>query len=101
MLFDMVNYANKLDIDKDEKELREISDLFFQLSGDVLGLELTKSRKSSAENESKLLDLMLKLRSMARERKDWESADLIRDQLDKLGYEIRDGKQGTTWVKKS
>jgi len=101
VLFDMVNYANKLDIDKDEKELREISDLFFQLSGDVLGLELTKNRKSSAENESKLLDLMLKLRSMARERKDWESADLIRDELDKLGYEIRDGKQGTTWVKKS
>jgi cysteinyl-tRNA synthetase len=44
-----------------------------------------------------LMGLILEVRQDARQRKDWETADKIRDQLDQLNVELQDSRAGTTW----
>jgi cysteinyl-tRNA synthetase len=46
------------------------------------------------------MDLLLKAREEAREKKDWDTADGIRNDLDKLGFEIQDTNEGPVWRKK-
>ncbi len=100
VLFDIIAYSNKLSESSKSDEMKEVSNLFFFLANDILGLEFSVDQGFSVDTEKKLIELLLELRKEARERKDWKSADLIRNELDKMGYEIRDGKEGTTWVKK-
>lgn len=57
---------------------------------EVLGLELTKFVKEFVPKE--VLEL-LKLRNDARESKDWNKSDELRDKIKKLGYEVKDGKE--------
>ncbi|MFN6083090.1 MAG: cysteine--tRNA ligase, partial [Bacteroidota bacterium] len=62
---------------------------------DVLGL-----REEQAINTDKidgLMQMILDQRKDAKARKDFASSDLIRDKLKELGFEIKDGKDGTTY----
>ena len=34
---------------------------------------------------------------MQKRTKDFETADLIREELDKLGVQIKDGREGSSW----
>ncbi len=43
------------------------------------------------------MKLILELRSNAKKSKDWDSADLIREKLQKAGIEIKDSRNGTEW----
>jgi cysteinyl-tRNA synthetase len=43
------------------------------------------------------MELVLKLRENAKKNKDFESADLIRDELDKTGIQIKDSREGSSW----
>jgi cysteinyl-tRNA synthetase len=43
------------------------------------------------------MDLVLEIRNTAKSNKDWETADKIRNQLNKLGIEIMDGKDGSSF----
>ena len=44
-----------------------------------------------------LMDLILEVRQDARQRKDWETADKIRDQLEQFNVELQDSRTETTW----
>ncbi|MGB0839484.1 MAG: cysteine--tRNA ligase [Chitinophagales bacterium] len=44
-----------------------------------------------------LMQLIIKLRAEARAKKDWGTADIIRDDLKNMGVKVKDGKEGTTW----
>jgi len=46
-----------------------------------------------------LMQLVIEMRSDARTRKDWGAADKIRDTLKAVGIVLKDGKEGTAWVK--
>ena len=48
----------------------------------------------------KMLDELLLIRETARTEKKWEKADRIRDDLQKLGFEIQDTNKGSIWRKK-
>ena len=100
VLFDMVTYSNQFTESNKPDEIENFSRLFFFLAGDILGFKFLSRDDFSADSEKKLIELLLKLRAEAREKKDWKSADLIRDELDRIGYELRDGKEGSNWVKK-
>ncbi len=66
----------------------------------VLGLTMVDTRKDiDSDTGSKLIDLILTLRSEARARKDYASADLIRKTLTEIGVNVMDGPQGATWEK--
>jgi cysteinyl-tRNA synthetase len=61
----------------------------------VLGLRLGE-RSGSAE-AGRFVDLLVNVRSEARNQKLWGLSDLIRGRLTELGVTIEDGKDGTTW----
>ena len=65
----------------------------------VLGIyaeEESASDEHAALTEQ-LMNLILEVRQDARQRKDWETADKIRDQLEQLNVELQDSRAGTTW----
>ena len=49
------------------------------------------------ESKAPLIDALLRLRSRAREQRDFETSDLIRDDLMAAGVEVNDSPSGTTW----
>jgi cysteinyl-tRNA synthetase len=58
--------------------------------------------KTNAEGKTieESIDLLLKKREEARNKKDWNTADGIRNDLDKIGFEIQDTSDGPVWRKK-
>ncbi len=73
------------------EELKHTVPLFF---GDVLGLRL-----SSQDNSEKLngtIELLIRLRKEARENKNYSVSDQIRDELQKMGIELKDERTGET-----
>ena len=65
----------------------------------VLGIyaEEDVASDEQAALTAQLMDLILEVRQEARERKDWETADKIRNQLEQLNVELQDSRTGTTW----
>ena len=65
----------------------------------VLGIYVEEEVASDAHAAltEQLMSLILEVREDARQRKDWETADKIRDQLEQLNVELQDSRAGTTW----
>ena len=65
----------------------------------VLGIYAEEEPASDehAALTEQLMNLILEVRQDARQRKDWETADKIRDQLEQLNVELQDSRTGTTW----
>lgn len=100
-LFDGVKIINSIKSGKEKistVDLNELKSFFHTFVFDILGLQPEKT-----ENEGDLsmlnvvVDLMLNLRLEAKARKNWETADKIRDELNKIGIEIKDSKEGFEW----
>ena len=48
-----------------------------------------------------LMNLVIDMRQQARETKDWPTSDKIRDTLNAISIELKDGKEGTSWTIKN
>jgi cysteinyl-tRNA synthetase len=105
-LFELVNYINKFkdgheklsDLGKSSFErLKETMNAFVF---DILGLVNTDARGADDDILDGLMQLIISLRQKAREEKNWATSDQIRDGLDELGIQLKDGKEGTSWSKK-
>ena len=46
---------------------------------------------------SETIKLLIQLRDKARANKDFETSDKIRDELQEVGIQLKDGKEGTTY----
>jgi cysteinyl-tRNA synthetase len=98
-LFDGVRIINSI---KDGKEsmtssdLEKLKNIFTAFVTDILGFVSTKG---SSENDltNEIMGLVLKLRANAKTNKDFDSADLIRDELGKAGIQIKDSHEGSSW----
>jgi len=98
-LFDGVRIINSI---KDRKEsvtssdLEKLKNIFTTFVTDILGFV---SAKGSSENDltNEVMELVLKLRANAKANKDFDSADLIRDELGKAGIQIKDSHEGSSW----
>lgn len=78
--------------------LQSIHALYQDLAGEVLGLLAAgASDSASAEREAGLIQLLIDLRETAREHRDFDTADAIRDRVQALGVQLEDGKDGTKW----
>jgi cysteinyl-tRNA synthetase len=64
----------------------------------ILGL-LIESAAGDDSALSDAMDILLGLRSKAKADKNWALSDEIRDALKDKGFEIKDGKEGSTWFK--
>ena len=63
---------------------------------DVLGL-LNDVKDQASEKIDGVVSLLIKLRKEARENKDWDLSDQIRDELLAIGIQLKDGREGTTY----
>lgn len=65
---------------------------------DVLGLEDSSANGSDQSDKlSGAVDLLISLRDQARANKDFATSDKIRDELQEVGIQLKDGKDGTTY----
>jgi len=102
-LFDGVRIINSV---KDGKESLKSSDIeklksiFNIFVNDILGLVATKE-SSGKDLTNEIMELVLQLRGNAKKNKDFNTADLIRDELDKVGIQIKDSREGSSWEVKN
>ncbi|MFC0582301.1 cysteine--tRNA ligase [Micrococcoides hystricis] len=84
----------------DESALQALGQV--QAMVEVLGLTDADTADAAGDDEllGALLDSLLVERAQARENKDWNRADEIRDQLAGVGIQIEDGPDGATWSRK-
>lgn len=87
-------YDNKLKIDA--KNLDLLKKLMNDFIIDVLGL---KNEQAANDDLPKVLDMIVGLRNGAKMNKDYATSDRIRDGLQQIGFQLKDGKEGTTWSK--
>ena len=63
---------------------------------DVLGL-LNDVKEQTSDKIDGVVALLIKLRKEARENKEWDLSDQIRDELLAIGIQLKDGREGTTY----
>ena len=66
---------------------------------DIFGLQDETGGGNETETVSGLMELILAIRTKARQDKNWDTSDLIRDSLGALGIQVKDGKEGSSWTK--
>jgi cysteinyl-tRNA synthetase len=99
LLFEQVKLINQLlegTASIDATHLENLKQVFRTYGQEILGLQAEKAGRTD-DRLPALVELVLRLRQEARQRKDFASSDRIRDALLKLGIEIKDTKQGTEW----
>ena len=60
----------------------------------------TKQENSSNDFTNEIMEVILRLRNHVKSNKDFVTADLIRDELDKVGIQIKDTREGSSWESK-
>ena len=76
--------------------LRSTMELFMF---EILGLKKDVATQASNNEETygKVIDMLLEMRMAAKANKDWATADMIRNKLTELGFELKDTKDGFEW----
>ena len=99
-LFDMVKIINQVNDGKESFSDADISfakNLLETILFQVFGL-----KDENVKDDSRLIDelmgTILNIRKQAKENKDYATADRIREELGKLNIQIKDGKEGSSWV---
>ncbi len=98
-LFDLSRILNQVNDGKEKltKEDIEFSKSLLQkYLFDLLGLKDDKD-KDDAQLINYLMDTILSIRKKAKENKDYQTSDQIRDELEKLNIQIKDTKDGAKW----
>ena len=91
-VFEFVKAVNRLEISKkDADKVRKLMINFNKVFG-IKGL-------GEKEKISKEIEEMIKKREEARKKKDFETADKIRNELKKKGIILEDTPQGARWKK--
>jgi cysteinyl-tRNA synthetase len=78
-------------------DLEQLKKTFSLFLIDILGLIPVQTDATSTDKLDEVMHLLLKMRVDAKTRKDFATSDLIRDELQRLGFTIKDGKDGATW----
>ena len=78
---------------RNNKKSKEFAQLLEKFDT-VLGLESNKQEENELDIPEEIKELIEK-RKNARENKDWEESDRLRDEINKKGYNVKDTKEGT------
>ena len=98
-LFDGVRIINSVKSDKEKllsTDIKKLQSIFNVFAIKILGLKSIKENKRD-NFTSNLMELLLQLRASAKKNNNFDTADLIRDELNKVGIQIKDGREGTNW----
>jgi len=81
----------------DEETFNTLKTTFVSFIKDILAID--KEDQKDDNTTEGLMELILDLRKDVRAKKDFAASDKIRDQLLKVGIQVKDGKEGTSWTK--
>ena len=101
-LFDFVREINiYLKGEVKKESVLSAQKTLLELAG-IMGLDLTAKEKNEPNDNllNKVMDLVIALRKEARESKNYQTADYIRNGLNAIGIVLEDSPQGTTWKRK-
>ncbi|MBX2910314.1 MAG: cysteine--tRNA ligase [Chitinophagales bacterium] len=96
-LFDGVRIINTVNDGKEtitEEDKQLLVKLFNEIIFDVFGL---KEELQENKNLDGVMKTILEIRAEAKAKKDFVTADKIRNELLENGIQIKDGKEGATW----
>ena len=101
-IFTLVSEVNKTLNTADETPKPVLAEAYQVLTEtcQVLGIynmETQDEASDNVEQRDELVKLLLEIRQDARNRKDWETSDKIRDRLKELNIQIQDTHHSTTW----
>lgn len=79
-------------------DLVELKSFYHLMVFDILGLK-KEQKPNTKENQvlAATIELLIQLRKEAKQNKEWATADKIRDELNVLGIELKDTKDGVEW----
>lgn len=97
-LFELVSTVNsaaagKINITSADLEI--LNETYRVFVHEILGLR--ESPKGKTETVDGLVKLLIEMRNDAKARKDYAASDQIRERLNQLGIELKDGKEGTSF----
>ena len=99
-LFDAARIINSVHDGKmqiSQADLSALKVLLHAFINDVLGL---KNDIQATDDLEPVMDFILNIRTEAKANKDYATSDKIRIGLNEIGFEVKDGKDGSTWTKK-
>ena len=100
-LFDGAKMVNNILAGNDTitaADLNELKETFRLFCFDILGLKAENASNAAREEAfGHVVDMLLEERAKAKANKDWATSDKIRNELTALGFEIKDGKDGSEW----
>jgi len=105
IIFDFVRSVNSIIAKNDNIDIKFYEDvkLFLEKTAqNVLGIVKfdSESKQIGDSKENELVELLISIRTDAKKNKNYELADLIRNKLAEIGFQLVDTKSGTTFKKK-
>ena len=76
--------------------LQKILRAFRELGG-IFGILQREKKEVDSETLKGLMDLIIEVRQIFRERREWQISDMIRERLRDLGILLEDTEEGTFW----
>ncbi|MBN1132247.1 MAG: cysteine--tRNA ligase [Bacteroidales bacterium] len=99
-LFEATKWINAISAGQETittNDLDGLKKIFSSYLSAVLGISLTGQNKTGDNLAEELIRSILNLRTEAKNKQDFALADRIRNELNKLGITIKDGKDGVEW----
>ena len=100
-IFSLITQVNKSLTDPARISIETLKKAYYVISetSQVLGIYSMdeKNIENTSEYLNPLLELLLEIRQDARNKKDWDTSDRIRDRLKQINIEIQDSHDGSTW----
>ena len=99
-LFEAVRHINLIKEAKEQitsEDLEVLKETVNTFTFEVLGLEKKHGSDGESDKLSGVIELLIEMRNEARANKDFATSDKIRDQLQSLGIQLKDGKEGTSF----
>lgn len=105
VLADLFELVTKINYFKDGKlpvaaisqeTFGRLQNTFAEFVENILGLSLEQQHETELTEE--LVELLINIRTEARNNKDFNTADKIRDRLKEMNIVLMDGKEGTSWT---
>src|ERR1700754_69314 len=87
----IINSIHDKKLKIDEKNLALLKQLMSDFIIDVLGL---KNEQAANDDLPRVLDMIVNLRNEAKANQDYATSDKIRDGLQKIGFQLKDSKEG-------
>jgi cysteinyl-tRNA synthetase len=100
VIFDFVREVNKMISESeniDNEFFMDVKHFLQSTAASVLGIVDFDIVESASSIEIELIDLLIRIRSEAKQEKNFQLADKIRDELKSLGIVLEDSKDGTVF----